>query len=98
MPGIKEGWPKTIAEAWAHGAIPVAADAGLVRWILDNESYGVPFQPSPAGLSEALVELLSNDVKLEALLKRIVHRAEQLSLERFKTSLEEVLVQHCGLQ
>ncbi|HSE21522.1 MAG TPA: glycosyltransferase family 4 protein [Pyrinomonadaceae bacterium] len=98
MPGVKEGWPKIIAEAWAHGAIPVAADAGLVRWILNDESYGVPFQPTSLGLSEALATLLSNDVKLEGLLKRIAHRAEELSLERFKTSLEEVLVQHCGLK
>ena len=31
MPGTKEGWPKVIAEAWAHGAVPVAARGGSCR-------------------------------------------------------------------
>ena len=98
MPGVKEGWPKIIAEAWAHGAVPLAAEAGLVPWILNGEEFGVPFQPNAVGLVEALVALLDNDVKLEALLRRIAHRAEELSLERFKSLLEEVLVEHCGLK
>lgn len=98
MPGVKEGWPKTIAEAWAHGAVPVAAEAGLVPSILNGEVGGVLFQPTPFGLMEALIALLDNDVKLEALRRRIAHRAEELSLERFKTRLEEVLVEHCGLK
>ena len=97
MSGIKEGWPKTIAEAWAHAAIPVAASAGIVPWILREEDAGVQFQPTPVGLATALAGLLDDPERMKAMSGQLIHRAADLSLEHFKTHLEQVLIDHCGL-
>jgi glycosyltransferase involved in cell wall biosynthesis len=97
MPGVKEGWPKAIAEAWAHGAVPVAAAAGLVPWILDGGRGGVTFPPTPEGLAEELHRLLSQPGLLRQLSAAGPSLAAELSLEAFRGRLEEVLVSHCGL-
>jgi len=97
MPGVLEGWPKIIAEAWAHGAIPVAASAGLVPWILQEEDAGVHFYPTPAGLANALVKLLGDPERMKSMSRKLMPRAEDLSLDSFKKRLEQVLVNHCGL-
>jgi len=97
MPGIVEGWPKIIAEAWAHGAIPVAASAGIVPWILEDKDVGVQFHPTPTGLAEALIELLDDPERLKTMSEKLMPRAEELSLESFKNRLEHVLIEHCGM-
>ena len=97
MPGVKEGWPKAIAEAWAHGAVPVAAAAGLVPWILDGGHGGLTFQPTPDGLAEELRRLLSQPALLRQMSTVGPGLAAELSLETFRARLEEVLVSRCGL-
>ena len=97
MPGTKEGWPKVIAEAWAHGAIPVAARAGLVPWLLGDEGAGRVVDPTPEALAAALDDLLSNAAALEERSREIYRFAAALSLEQFRERLKEVLVTHCGL-
>lgn len=97
MPGVKEGWPKIIAEAWAHRAIPVAAAAGLVPWILQGAEYGVAFTPTPVDLADTLVNLMEHRINVQGLLERCAARSNDLSLERFQERLEEVLISRCGL-
>ncbi len=97
MPGVLEGWPKIIAEAWAHGVIPLAAAAGLVPWILQEEDAGVQFQPSPTGLANALVELLDNPERMKTMSAKLMPHAEGLSLDVFKARLERVLIDHCAM-
>lgn len=95
MPGVQEGWPKTIAEAWAHGAVPVAAAAGLVPEIVGEA--GLVFDPSPAGLASALDRILSDPPAMAAIGARGPELCEALSLETFEARLERVLVDVCGL-
>jgi glycosyltransferase involved in cell wall biosynthesis len=97
MPGTKEGWPKVIAEAWAHGAIPVAAASGLAPWILESGSAGVLFEPTAERLSEALSKLLSDPVAMQTLSEQVFGLVDSLSLEHFRFRLEQVLVERCGL-
>jgi glycosyltransferase involved in cell wall biosynthesis len=97
MPGTKEGWPKTIAEAWAHGVVPVAASAGLVPWILQGEDAGLLFEPTPRGLADILAGLLDHPEMMTRLAGKAIPRAAELSLESFENRLERVLTGHCGL-
>jgi glycosyltransferase involved in cell wall biosynthesis len=97
MPGVKEGWPKVIAEAWAHGAIPVAAAAGIVPHLLTDARSGVAFAPDPASLAQELSALLEEPQALPDLARHNRGRADALSLESFRESLERVLEQRCGL-
>ena len=97
MPGTKEGWPKVIAEAWAHGAVPAAAAAGLVPSIMRGETSGIVFEPNATALATALAALLNSPERLRYLSRRVVKEAESLSLECFKARLEQVLIDRCGL-
>ena len=96
MPGTQEGWPKTIAEAWAHGAVPVGAAAGLVPGLL-ADGAGVPFPSSPRGLADALAGLLADPARMAEIGARGPARCGELSLERFENLLEAVLLERCGL-
>lgn len=97
MPGTKEGWPKIIAEAWAHGAIPVAASGGLVPELISDYKRGVVFEATPGALAAGLERLLSQPDNMEALSKGLFQYAEELSLDRFQSRLERVLVERCCL-
>ena len=91
MPGVKEGWPKVIAEAWAHGAVPVAAEAGLVPWILSDRDAGAVFRADPSALADTLSDLLLDPARLEAMGAGGPARSRSLSLESFERRVEEVL-------
>jgi len=97
MPGTKEGWPKVIAEAWAHGAVPFAARGGVVPWILRDEKSGVVFEPSPASLANALSEFFTGSTHPVELSAGLYHHAEEVSLDVFRDLLTDVLVERCGL-
>ena len=97
MPGSQEGWPKPIAEAWAHGAVPVAAVGGIVPWIIENGGVGCVFEPNPEALSRALGELLSHPDEMQSQAERGFSAASDLSLETFAERLERVLIERCGL-
>ena len=98
MPGVEEGWPKVIAEAWAHGTVPVAAAAGLVPSILEDPASGVSFQPTPEGLANSLIELMESPERMRTLSSGLHRFAEQLSLESFRDRLKDVLVTRLGLR
>lgn len=98
MPGVKEGWPKTIAEAWAHGAVPVAAAAGIVPWIVDGKGAGCTFEPTPDGLANALHTILSDVPGMCAMSRRGRELAADLSLDAFAARLERILIDRYGLR
>lgn len=97
MPGTKEGWPKVIAEAWAHGTIPVASAAGIVPSILKDENAGVTFDPTPAALASTLYRLASARDRMQEISQSLRRKAEQMSLDSFRANLEKVLIERCGL-
>ena len=98
MPSTNEGWPKVIAEGWAHGAIPVAAPARLVEWILREEGSGFLFAAEPEALATVLESVLGDPARMRMISEALYPRAEQISLEQFKMQLERVLVERCGLR
>jgi glycosyltransferase involved in cell wall biosynthesis len=98
MPSSNEGWGKVIAEAWAHGAIPVAAAVGVARSLAGNQEAGITFQPDPESLAEVLKRLLGHADHMASMAACLFKRAEELSLEHFAAGLERVLVERCGLK
>jgi len=96
MPGIKEGWPKPIAEAWAHGAVPVAAAAGIIPWILERPNSGWSFRADPAGLATALTMALDDPDRLAAMGMAGFEAAAQLSLEAFARRAGDVVATILG--
>ena len=97
MPGVQEGWPKPIVEAWAHGAVALAAVGGIVPWIMQDPNAGVTFAATPDGLAAALIRLVADPQGMERVSRHGPALAQQLSLESFGARLERVLVESCGL-
>jgi glycosyltransferase involved in cell wall biosynthesis len=97
MPGVKEGWPKIVAEAWAHGAVPVAASAGLVPWIMGGKDAGAIFEPTAEGLGTCLTRLLRDPAQLPAMSARGRRLVDALSLESFGARLVELLSERWAL-
>lgn len=96
MPGTQEGWPKIIAEAWAHGAVPVAAAGGIVPWIMRDRA-GATFAPTPDALADVLHGLLGDPAALAAAGARGPALAREISLEAFGRRVEAVLTERLGL-
>lgn len=89
MPGVKEGWPKPVAEAWAHQVYPLAASRGNLPDILDVKNKGLLFEPTPKDLALKIIEaynFLSDEKSLDLALY-----AKTLSLENFKLKLAEII-------
>jgi glycosyltransferase involved in cell wall biosynthesis len=93
MPGTKEGWPKVIGEAWAASAIPVAAKAGLVPWILSDATAGALFEPTAESLGGVLADLLREPAELEAKSRHLSLKAKEVSLGEFRDRLIKVVEQ-----
>lgn len=98
MPSTNEGWPKVIAEGWAHGAVPVAAPARLVDSILRQKASGLVFDPTPEALATALAFLLEDPARMKTISDSLYERAQDISLDQFKARLERVLSERCGLK
>lgn len=90
MPGEKEGWPKPIAEAWAHNVFPLGAGRGNVPDIIDNEDKGIVFEPTKEELAESIKKahnyLVSKKEKAN-----FMQYAENFSLESFQARLIKIL-------
>ena len=88
-----EGWPKVVAEAWAHGAIPLAARGGIISDILREPDSGAIFESNPESLVEAFSALLENRERIQKMASEIYHYASDMSLEVFSERLEKVIIE-----
>lgn len=89
MPGVLEGWPKPIAEAWVHNVFPIAAHCGNIPDILDSEDKGLTFIPEPNNLAKSIVE--AHRILSKRELVNLNGFAKAMSLEKFKDRLEKVI-------
>lgn len=87
MPGIKEGWPKVIAEAWAHNALVFAANRGNVCEILKNIS-GIKFEPNIKDLRDKLDDFFQGNIRYNSYIENGKNTIYDFSLEEYKNKLE----------
>jgi glycosyltransferase involved in cell wall biosynthesis len=97
VPGVNDGWPQVIGEAWAHSAIPVAAAGGVGPDLIDGTGSGVTFTPTPEDFAGVLSALLSDPPEMRAMAALGPRQCANLSLEAFAARLERVVVDRCGL-
>ncbi len=90
MPGIKEGWPKIIAEAWAHNALVFAANRGNVPDILNNNN-GIAFEPTIDDLKNKLSNYFEHTIDYEKYIENGKSIVFNYSLENFKQQLENTI-------
>lgn len=90
MPGVMEGWPKPIAEAWAHNCLPLAANKGNVLDIINKKEKGICFEPNANELSIAIKKsylYLTAEVEDVDFTKFV----KDYSLEEFQLRLIEII-------
>lgn len=90
MPGEKEGWPKPIAEAWAHNVFPLGASRGNVPDIIDHHDKGIAFEPTRENLALSIKKAHNYLVNKEEKPNFMTY-AEDYSLESFQIRLTEVI-------
>jgi glycosyltransferase involved in cell wall biosynthesis len=92
MPGVKEGWPKTIPEAWAHLCIPIGSASGLVPTIIDDNKTGFLFKPTPIDFANRLITIINIDrEKLLEVANSSYDKVLEMSLEKFGSNLQTIL-------
>lgn len=90
MPGIKEGWPKTIAEAWVTKTFVFAANRGNCGRILENNS-GILFEPNKQSLYKVLLNYLNNYYDIEKYVNNGLEKTKYITLESYKSKLGTVI-------
>lgn len=86
-----EGWPKVVAEAMFWGCLPITSRVSCVPYMLDNNNRGSLVKPN---MEEILVELeryFDNPKVYEEKSNLAVKWSQQFTLEKFETSLNEIL-------
>lgn len=98
MPGVMEGWPKVVIEAWLTGTLPVCARAGLLPQVVQQAENGFLFDANPHSLAETCLQL--RDLTKERRHAMVVNGksyARQLSADSFKKGIEYICKQQLGL-
>lgn len=89
MPGMLEGWPKVINEAWATGCIPFVINAGNATYPLSfTDNAGVIFEPDIEAFADELAKLLNKSTaELEEIIKNGKVANHKMTLDKFKEEL-----------
>lgn len=94
MPGVMEGWPKVVVEAWVAGTIPICANAGLLPEVIRPSENGFLFDPNPVSFAETCQRLFVLDQEER---ERIVNNgrlyAQKLSADAFKEGVQDLCKQ-----
>ncbi|MBN8575726.1 MAG: glycosyltransferase [Cytophagales bacterium] len=91
MPGVMEGWPKVVVEAWVAGTIPICANAGLLSEIISQHENGFLFEPDSKSLANVCLELFERrSERIQSMIDRGRQRAKQLTSDCFQQGLVEI--------
>ncbi len=89
MPGEKEGWPKPIAEAWAHNVYPLGANKGNIPDIITSIDRGIAFNPTKEELANSIKTAYNYLIDNEN--PNFTGYAREYSLENFQKQLIEII-------
>ncbi|NBX85987.1 MAG: glycosyltransferase [Proteobacteria bacterium] len=95
MTSIWEGFPATLVESMALGTpvISVNCESGPAELIENGVSGILVENRDPNTIGQAIVELLANKTKRQAIAKKAQERVEKFSLESTVGELENVMMQ-----
>lgn len=97
MPGVMEGWPKVVIEAWAVGVIPLVAEAGILPMVVQDGVNGFLFKPDAESLKQKLASICKSPLSLADLRATGLKDAEDFSMERFSKGIEDICLEKLGL-
>lgn len=91
-PSAREGWPKALGEAMAHGAVPVAGAVSAIPQVLEESGAGLAYPPGEAaGFAEGIAALAGDAQRWKAMSLAGVAAAPRFTYERYLVALDGVL-------
>lgn len=91
-----EGFPKVLAEAMAHGVVPVAADVSSIRQVLDEAGAGVAVAPHDvAGAVDALHSFAEGE-RWRTASAAVAAGAERFTYERYRREVSALFNERWG--
>jgi glycosyltransferase involved in cell wall biosynthesis len=93
MPGLYEGWPKVVNEAWATGCLPFVVNFGNAMYpIKISNGGGACFEPDPLSFADSLAELLRKpSSEIEQMIQKGQQTNFEMTLEKYKEGIEKEL-------
>lgn len=98
MPGVMEGWPKVVAEAWVVGSIPLCANAGLLPEIIIDSENGFLFNPDPKSFAKKCLDIKGQRASLPQIIETGKKESDRLTADHFKESIREICVHKLKLK
>ena len=95
MPGVKEGWPKTIAEAWVTKTFVISANRGNCERIIGDNS-GVLFEPNKLSLYNVILNFLNKVYDTDSYILNGLEKSKNLTLESYKLNLKKNIIELYG--
>lgn len=91
MPGVMEGWPKVVVEAWIAGTVPVCANAGLLPHLIQPGENGFLFDADPSSMASVCRQVLSLPVEQRhSVVQKGKKYAVQLSSDSFREGIKSI--------
>jgi glycosyltransferase involved in cell wall biosynthesis len=98
MPGVKEGWPKVVADSWAAGAVPLAASAGIVPQIIREGKNGYLFSPDSISFKEKVKYLFDHKEELESISQISLSFCKAVCIEEFEARVTKLCTDKLNLK
>lgn len=97
LPSATEGFPKVIAEAAAHGCIPIVSDVSAIGQYIHSGVNGMLLQKlEAASIAQTIMELLQKRADLKNMSLVAIQMAELFTYSRYVNRIQtEILQEEC---
>lgn len=98
MPGVMEGWPKVVAEAWVAGSIPLCANAGLLPEIIIDSENGFLFSPDIESFAKKCLDIKNQQARFSQIVLAGKRESDKLTADHFKENIRGICVHRLKLK
>lgn len=86
-----EGWPKVVAEAMFHGAVPLVTPISCVPWMLGKDKRGMLLSLNLENDVQAITRILEHKDRYDKISEQAQKWSQNYTLERFENEIKVLL-------
>ena len=91
---LKEGFPKVVIEAMAAGLPVITTNVSVLPFLIGEKNGVILELPTPQNVSNAILQILSDEKKYHEMMKNSRETAQNYTLEKWKDVIAEKLSKH----
>lgn len=91
---VKEGFPKVVIEAMAAGLPVITTNVSVLPFLIGTENGIILESPTPQNVSDAILQIISDERKYHEMMKSARETALKYTLENWKNVIAEKLSKH----